>query len=339
MPPPLQIPTYRAEVPLFAALPAQLRQADLAMLGSLHQRTGGDADGAGSAAAAQGGGRRAWGRVIRTGLRIGQEGTVSPSSSGQLSGFQAGTDLWRASQWRSGVYVGQLQGDAKVSGFARGVADLHVGGNDLKSQHLGLYATYANSTGFYADAVLQTGRYSYTVAPLQSAGRSGKGHGWLASLEVGQSFDLGPGLGLGLGGWKIEPQLQLVRQSQRLNDTVIPGAAVQQATADGWRLRAGLTVKGELDTRAGSLRPYARLDVHRAPQGRDVTRFVGAAATTDIVTRTGATATEIAAGAVLQLSPATSLYGELGTLLASGADQRVKGGRSVQGAAGVRARW
>ncbi len=305
------------------------------MLGSVHQRTGGDADGAGAglAAAAQGRERSAWGRVIRTGLRIGQEGTVSPSSSGQLSGFQAGTDLWRASQWRAGVYVGQLQGDAKVSGFARGVADLHVGGNDLKSQHLGLYATYANSTGFYADAVLQTGRYSYTVAPLQSAGLSGKGHGWLASLEVGQSFDLG------LGGWTLEPQLQLVRQSQRLGDTAIPGATVQQATDNGWRLRAGLTVKGEIDTGAGSLRPYARLNLHRAPQGRDVTRFVSAAGSTDIVTRTGATSTEIAAGAVLQLSPTTSLYGELGTLLASGADKRVKGSSSVQGTAGVRVRW
>ncbi|MBS0426881.1 MAG: autotransporter-associated beta strand repeat-containing protein, partial [Proteobacteria bacterium] len=36
------IPTYRADVPLYAALPEQLRQSNLAMLGNLHQRTGDD---------------------------------------------------------------------------------------------------------------------------------------------------------------------------------------------------------------------------------------------------------------------------------------------------------
>ena len=42
-PPTVRVPTYRAEVPLFAALPAQLRQADLAMLGNLHRRVGDEA--------------------------------------------------------------------------------------------------------------------------------------------------------------------------------------------------------------------------------------------------------------------------------------------------------
>ena len=65
--PPIQIPTYRAEVPLVAALPAQFRQPDLAMLGNLHRRMG-DEDPAIGARAATGtasgpsgsGTRRAW---------------------------------------------------------------------------------------------------------------------------------------------------------------------------------------------------------------------------------------------------------------------------------------
>ena len=93
------MPTYRAEVPLFAALPEQLRQGNLAMLGNLHQRIGDDdmktaAVSPQGSAAAPVGERRAWGRVLSTGRTIQQGGTVSPHSEGRLSGLQAGTDLW-----------------------------------------------------------------------------------------------------------------------------------------------------------------------------------------------------------------------------------------------------
>ncbi|WP_157103469.1 autotransporter domain-containing protein, partial [Variovorax sp. WDL1] len=101
--------------PLFAALPEQLRQGNLAMLGSLHQRTGDDdvrtATGAPiTAASSATGERRAWGRVLSTGRTLQQRGTVSPHSEGRLSGLQAGTDLWTNPHWRAGVYAGQLDG-------------------------------------------------------------------------------------------------------------------------------------------------------------------------------------------------------------------------------------
>lgn len=59
-----------AEVPLLFALPAQLRQADMAMLGDLHKRLGDEVAGSGA-------GRRAWGRIVRTDPSIhSQQGTV-----------------------------------------------------------------------------------------------------------------------------------------------------------------------------------------------------------------------------------------------------------------------
>ncbi|MDH6171058.1 autotransporter-associated beta strand protein, partial [Variovorax boronicumulans] len=112
---PAQVPTYRAEVPLLSALPSQLRQLDLAMIGNLHQRIGDDDVKTGGLASG-GEERRAWGRVIAADIDIRQQGTVAPHSKGNVKGFQAGTDLFATSNWRAGVYVGQLDGNLKASG-------------------------------------------------------------------------------------------------------------------------------------------------------------------------------------------------------------------------------
>ncbi|WP_219209594.1 autotransporter domain-containing protein [Variovorax boronicumulans] len=325
--PVVERPVYRGEVPLFAALPEQLRQANLALLGNLHQRQGDDElkSGAGQDAP-----RSAWGRVLSTEVRLGQQGTVRPHSEGRLTGFQVGTDLFTDTRWRAGLYVGQLDGDMAVRGDARGLLGLGVGGNDLRNQYLGGYATWAGVRDLYVDAVLQAGRHRYTVGPLGGDGAPGKGRSLLASVEVGQAFAVVP-------GWQVEPQLQLVHQRLRLDDTGIAGARVQQRPDDGWLLRAGVRVKGELRTGLGTLQPYARLNLYRAAGGTDVARFVSPAASTDIASRTGHASTELATGASLALGARTSVYGEIGKLWASGGASRVAS--SVQGSVGLRVRW
>ncbi|WP_093220608.1 autotransporter outer membrane beta-barrel domain-containing protein [Variovorax sp. OK212] len=324
------VPTYRAEVPLYAALPEQLRQANLAMVGNLHQRVGDDGPSGANIATPEQGYRQAWGRIISVDRTISQSGTVSPTSEGRLTGFQAGTDLWADPHWRVGVYVGQLDGDMRVTGFASGVQNLAVGTNNLKNQYLGAYATWKNDDGLYVDSVLQAGRHRYTVSPALGLGTSGKGNSLLASVEVGQAFAIAP-------NWTIEPQLQLVHQRVNLDDTGIAGALVQQNSHNGWLVRAGVRVKGEIATGAGLLQPYVRFNVYRSGSGTDITRFVGPAAYTDIATRTGGTSTELAGGATLQLTESTSLYAEVGKLWASGGDTRTKGG--VQGSVGMKVRW
>ncbi|MDN4591877.1 autotransporter outer membrane beta-barrel domain-containing protein, partial [Xenophilus aerolatus] len=164
--PAVTVPTYRAEVPLYAALPEQFRQANWAMLGNMHQRIGDESGGVvGAAGPNKGNERQAWGRVISMDRDIQQSGTVSPTSKGRLTGFQAGTDLWANANWRTGVYVGQLEGDMSVTGFARGVVSYAAGSNDLRSQYLGAYATWKNDSGLYVDGVLQAGRHRYTTSP------------------------------------------------------------------------------------------------------------------------------------------------------------------------------
>ncbi|MEJ1168916.1 autotransporter outer membrane beta-barrel domain-containing protein [Variovorax sp. CCNWLW235] len=329
----LVVPTYRAEAALYAALPSQLRQGNLAMIGDLHKRIGDD-DAKGTAATSTnpaGSERRAWARVLSTDIDIRQGGTVSPSSKGRLTGFQAGTDLMAATNWRAGLYVGQLDGDARVNGFASGLQNQHVGRNDLRSQYFGIYGTYTGNGGFYADAVVQSGRHRYTVEPVLGAGVEGKGRSLLGSIEVGQAF------ALGASGWSVEPQLQLVHQHMDLDNSVIPGAIVQPEADSGWIVRAGVRVKGTVATGVGTLQPYGRFNVYRSSSGADIARFVNGASRTDIASSTGGTSTELAGGFTLALGDRTSVYGEVGKLWASGGDTRVKS--SINASVGVRVKW
>jgi fibronectin-binding autotransporter adhesin len=329
------LPTYRIEVPMYAALTQQLRQGNLAMLGNLHLRGGDDARSLASDAADRlegtaPRGRHAWGRVISTDIDVSQRGTANARSDGRLNGFQAGTDLWADADWRAGVYVGQLEGNIRVSGFARGIQGLDAGTNDLRSRYIGAYATWSGDSGWHADAVLQAGEHRYNVQPIASFGSSGKGKSLLASLEVGKAFGIG-------GGWTVEPQLQLIHQSLRMDDAGISGALVSQDSNDGLIVRAGVRVKGEIATGAGTLQPYGRINVLHASGGADVAQFLSLGGSTAIRSETGSTSTEVAGGVTLAVGERTAIYGELGKLWASGGAARVKS--SVNASVGVRVRW
>ncbi|MGB3431364.1 autotransporter-associated beta strand repeat-containing protein, partial [Achromobacter sp.] len=117
-------PAYREEVPLLSSLPAQLRQADMAMLGDMRKRMG---DEAAQGAIDQDPSHRAWARVLRVGPTITQQGTVNPESSGHLNGFQAGVDVYTSRNLRAGLYVGQLDGDMGVRGFSSGMERKYAG--------------------------------------------------------------------------------------------------------------------------------------------------------------------------------------------------------------------
>lgn len=315
-------PAYRVEVPLFTALPEQLRLGNAVMLGNWHQRIG---DGA-----TNGTERQTWARIISAERTIDQRGDASPRSEGRLNGLQAGIDLWAQPGWRAGLTVGQLEGDMKVRGFASGIADQAVGGNEQRSQYLGVYATYQHPNGLYVDTVLQGGRHRYSVSPLTASASHGKGDSLLVSVEVGRGFPLAQ-------GWVLEPQLQLMHQRIDLDGVSIAGAEVHQDSHGGWAVRAGLRVKGETTTAAGVLQPYGRVNLYRGSKGWDVTRFTGPAGFADVATGTGGVSTELAAGATLALSARTSLYGEIGTVWAASGPARHRGGPN--GSVGVRVRW
>ena len=323
---------------MLAALPAQMRQTDLAMVGSMRSRFGDDDASAqaiasltpvGGALATE---RRAWARAVYSDVDVRQTGTVDPSTQGHVSGLQAGTDLYVSplGDWRGGIYVGALDGGADINGSASGTWRA-VGDTDLRGRYFGAYASYGNATGFYVDTVLQYGSQHYTIRPFGGPAASGKGDSVTASVEVGQAFALGS------GGWTIEPQAQLSYRKARLDDLYISGARVQQDDAGNWTAGVGVRVKGDFTTAAGRLQPYARVGIVHGTGGDDVTRFVGPTAFTDITSSGSYTSVELATGATLTLTRTVSLYGEVGRLFSTGGDTRVKS--SIQGGIGVRVRW
>src|SRR5690606_9811970 len=119
--------------------------------------------------------------------------------------------------------------------------------------------------GLYADAVLQLGRHRNTLSPLDGERSGSKGSSWLASLELGRAY--------ALGGWTLEPQLQLVHQRVDLDESSLVGARVQQDEDSITLLRAGLRLKGRVDTASGLLQPYARVNLFSSSQGSDTARF------------------------------------------------------------------
>ena len=334
--PPIEVPTFRAEVPLLAAVPGQVRQADLAMLGNLHRRMGDEAPGSWGGPAtqapsslAEAGTRRAWGRFVYSDFGVEQPGVAQARADLRVSGLQAGTDLLVMDAWRSGVYVGYLDGKADVSGNARGVT-ADVGSNDLRSRFLGAYGTWMDASGWYFDSVLQGASHRYEIRPDGNPNVSGKASGFMASVEGGKAFAL-------TERWSIEPQAQLAWQHNSFDDVVLGGARVQQDSSSGWIGRLGVRIKGDLATSAGRFQPYGRLNFYHANFGGDAALFIGPTASTVIASEGSYSAGEVAAGATLALTPTASLYGEIGTLWNIGGDADVKS--SVQGSLGIKVRW
>ncbi len=314
---------YRAEVPLFNALPEQLRQSGLVMVGNLHQRMGDERQGAN-------GPRESWARIISTERDIAQGGASAPVSHTRFNGLQVGVDLSNDPSWRAGLYVGQLEGNSSVRGFASGIANQSVGRTDLRSRYLGAYATYRRASDLYADAVLQLGTHNYTLRPGTGAASSADADSWLASLEVGQPFQVG-------SGWQVEPQAQIVYQHLEVSDAPITNGRAQLDARASWLTRVGVRVKTSMPTGMGTLKPYGRINVYHANGGSDISSFGATAGSTSFATRIGGTSTEASIGATLEVTPRASVYAEVGKLWASGGDSRTSGG--LNGSVGLRVRW
>ncbi|XHS77016.1 autotransporter outer membrane beta-barrel domain-containing protein [Burkholderiaceae bacterium UC74_6] len=323
-------PAFRPEVSLFAGAPEQMRQGSLVMLSNLHQRSGDVQGGAKSTEELAGGGRRMWGRAIGSDIQLRQAGDVGQVSDGSINGMQLGLDLYADASWHAGLYAGRLTANAKVNGMAGGEWT-QVGSSKMRGRYLGGYATWIGSEGIYVDTVLQLGHHGYTLSPKDNPQVSGKGKNLLASVEAGQAFRLN-------GQWDLEPQLQLTYAKLDIDDVEITSGTVQQRSVNGWQARLGLRLKGSFATDNGMLKPYARLNLNVAPNGKDGTRFVGpAAGAAEVSSSRGQQAVEVAGGFTWEASRTVSVYGEVGKLMAVGGDSRVNSG--MQASLGLRVNW
>ena len=314
--------TYRKEVPIYAGLPAQLRQADMLMLGNLDQRIGKPPSAPD---------RLRWGRFIAKHSKIHQDGVADASTSGHFSGFQIGSDLWSRNDWHVGGYIGYLRGNLDVKGFAGGVTGA-VGAARTNAYSLGAYATHTWANAGYLDLVLQGTRHNAYLRPDGNGASTQHGNHLTVSAEAGKSFALGS------SNWNIVPQVQAVHQWLNLRDTHISGdTTVSQRHTHAWLLRSGMAVKGSYTVGTGQLNPYARVNLYYSPSGADRVTFATPSAATVLTSGARHHETEVTAGATLEITKNVKAYGEIGRIWSKGGSAHMNASGEIF--LGIRAQW
>lgn len=315
------IPLYRAEVPVYAAVPEVVRATTLSTLGTFHERQGAqfllDDDGSFGAG---------WLRVIGESHEQHWKGDVSPGFDGDLRGLQLGVDLYTAQREgngsnRFGVFLGTAQIDGDVDGFVIGQVQ-EAGRLELDSNSVGMYWTRTGTDGGYLDAVLAAASLDGTARSLRGLHADIDGRQYTASLEGGYPFALGKHL-------RLEPQAQIVWQHSSLDGTGDDVSRVVFDTADGINARIGARLHGMSDT--ARWQPYLKLNLWHAFGGSDKAWFDD----DRIVTRQRGTSIEFGAGIVGRLTDSTSLF------FVADYSRGVSGEklRILQGNAGLRIDW
>jgi len=310
------VPNYRAEVSLYAALPAMALRFGWSTLGNLHERVGEqeqlrDRDDLQSRTSFNG----AWVRVI------GEDGNVEGDRRGILGtgpkydfdvlALQAGADVYREQhdgghRDQAGLYIGQGRIKSDVTHFNR----LRVGKDKVDAASLGGYWTHFWPEGGYLDAVVQgtwSDLESHSVRGLRLKADT---FGWAVSLEGGLPFHREDRL--------LEPQFQIVYQ--RVDDFEGNDTVAQVRFRDAESLAARLGVRWAkdwlLDPAADGaprlMTGWLRANVWHEFKGEPLTLFSSASADIPFHADISGTWWQLNAGMTRQIGRNTSIYANLG---------------------------
>jgi len=309
--PPGDYPIIGPELATYGAVQPLARDLGQRTLSTLHDRAG---DGTATSAQANDHGPTAWGRVFGATIDQSYQAFAAPSSKGNLSGVQAGVDMWQGQSDSFGGYLAYSRANVDVRGLvtndqATGYVRQRTGTINLKANSVGAYWTHRGPTGWYLDGVAQATTYRGT-ASTPYAHLNLPGTGFIASLEFGYPIGL-PMLGQ---SFVLEPQLQAIYQYVNFsprNDELGP---VALGSTHGNTERAGLRGTWQLTGHNGQLwTPYVGLDLRRDWGARSKTVFGtsgGDYSAMPMVPQ--ATRASLDGGLTAQLSPRLSLYGAAG---------------------------
>ncbi|MET3929239.1 outer membrane autotransporter protein [Lysobacter sp. OAE881] len=314
------VPNYRAEVSLYAALPAMALRFGWTTLGNLHERVGEeeqlrDRDDLQSRTSFNG----AWVRVIAEdgdveGDRRGILGT-GPKYDFDVLALQVGTDVWREQhdddhRDHAGLYVGQGRIKSEVTHYNR----LRVGKDKVEGTSLGGYWTHFWPCGSYVDTVLQgtwSDMESHSVRGLRLKSDS---FGWAASVEGGMRLKCERAEEES----RFEPQAQIVYQ--RVDDFEGDDAVAQVRFRDAESLAARLGVRWTRDWRlepASDGAPrlmsgWLRANVWHEFKGEPLTLFSSGNGDLPFQADISGTWWQLNAGMTRELGRTTSLYANIG---------------------------
>jgi outer membrane autotransporter protein len=315
-PPGPPTPRYRQEVSLYDAMPVMAAIYGRKIIDTLHERMGGDAQllGPGKEDMPDG----AWGRVIgywghRDGDPIGIYGRSGPEFDYNFGAIQAGLDLYRSEyangqRDNAGLYFAIGRAHADVDHNILGVR-FKGGEDDFDAVSVGGYWTRFGKNDWYLDGVVQGTWYDMDMTARRGL-RDGdtNGFGFAASLEGGYPFQLG-------GGWKLEPQAQLVYQALNIDDFNDGAADVRYSDTNslagriGARVTQDWDVGGEASKRKFTL--WGRADLWHEFLGDPTTAFSSATGFIPFTADLGDDWATLGIGAAIQVADAATLYGNV----------------------------
>ncbi|NYI01145.1 autotransporter outer membrane beta-barrel domain-containing protein [Cupriavidus plantarum] len=339
------VPLYRAEVPVYAEVPAVARELGIQQIGTFHDRQGQqsllDVRASGMPDVPSPPVSRnlpaSWARIWGGRAQQGQRGDVTPAFDGTMTGFQLGQDVYAdadSSGHRNhyGAMAAFAHATGDVSGFALGFPGSTVGTLDIDAYTLGLYWTHIGPSGWYTDTVVQGSALTVSPRSIPGVGGGGGLGARTDGTSIATSVEAGVPLTAG-SGMTIEPQVQVIWQRVNVDDIADDGVSrVAFRTADGWLVRAGVRVENRVMYRGIVWMPYLRANVVRRFGGTDQTVFAGIDA---IGTSVNASSAQFGAGVVAQLSAHGSAYATVSYAT------NIDGSRenSLFGRLGVRWRW
>ncbi|MCA6101516.1 autotransporter family protein, partial [Bradyrhizobium australafricanum] len=328
------IPDYREETSLYAAIPSMTLLYGRSLLDTLHERVGEEEDERFRANPENA--RVGWGRVLGVnGVHQGDSlgvlgGAAGPHFSYSFLALQAGMDFYRhdhpdGSRDQAGAYFAVGSAWGRVSHF-----DGQMGDSDFAAYTLGGYWTHFGPTGWYIDSILQGTFYDITSSANRGIPALKTGaQGGAASVEGGYPFKFA-------GGFFIEPQAQLVYQNIHINDASDIAAQIRFADVDSLATRIGARFgrTWAVDDSPRTLTAWIRPSLWNEFLGNPKTLFSSDTGFVPFQASLGGLWGEINAGISGQVTSTTSLYAN-----ASYQSRFDGGGFSYSGKAGLRVNW
>lgn len=305
---------FSDEASLYSGINSQIRFADLAMLGNLHQRVGDDV-----AYSEQGDNQRVWVRMINRTDKIGLNDATETSTTNYSLGMQAGVDLYADADWKAGLYTSFVDNNSSVYGWGE---NGYGQTGDVKDNafYVGGYATWFADNGFYVDNVLQYGFHNLRIMPKDAGSQSYNpdAHSLAASVEVGKPFRLGE------SAWQLEPQAQLIYQFSHVSGASMDGLSrteVNVKDGNAVTARIGARLVGDYDTNKGKFQPYGRVNLWQGFGGTDKVTFSNSGGTTTLSSDKQFSTTEVAAGVTWTVQKDFQVYTEVGSHFSNSSDK------------------
>ena len=264
------MPNYRAEVPVYLAMPELANQVGFAMIDNYDARMGGDRVDAPpplpttkrDVAEEQVRSTLMWGRILGGTGEQKPYGDISVSpSNGFLNGkgpiynygfggLQAGMDVYRhagagGDRDFAGLYVGYIGAFANVQTVYPNASTASPNGKVLIDAYsIGAYWTRLWGRGGYIDAVVQGTILGDVHGSTVNTGMTVEGKGFAASLEGGAPiYRSGP--------WSFEPQAQLIYQLVSIESGTDAFGQTSFPTTGDFRGRIGTKLLYQIPTVAG----------------------------------------------------------------------------------------